>query len=228
MPEGEQWIFRVPLSKNGVNLAKETLIKSCHAIWRPFSRLVALSDGSISPVSPTVTRLARRENDSPSDVTAFDRCFPKEVQEAFMKVSTKGQYALRVMLDFAAHAGKGYIRLRDVADRQGISKAYLEQIMVLLNKSDFFVTARGYQGGYQLARPASAYTIGMILRVTEGSLAPVDTDETPAQGSDLRVSAMTDDVWRGLTKVVTEYLDSLTLQQLLDCHPASEGFDFVI
>lgn len=145
-----------------------------------------------------------------------------------MKVSTKGQYALRVMLDFAEHTGSGFIRLRDVADRQGISKAYLEQIMVLLNKSDFFVTARGYQGGYQLARPASTYTIGMILRVTEGSLAPVDTDDAPEQGSDLRVAAMTEDVWDGLAKVVAAYLDNLTLQELLDRHSASDGFDFVI
>jgi Rrf2 family protein len=132
------------------------------------------------------------------------------------------------MLDFAEHSGNGYIRLRDVADRQGISKAYLEQIMVLLNKSDFFITARGYQGGYQLARPASSYTIGMILRVTEGSLAPVDAAEAPETGSDLRVAAMAEDVWGGLAKVVQAYLDGLTLQQLLDNHPISDGFDFVI
>jgi Rrf2 family protein len=151
-----------------------------------------------------------------------------DTRKAAMKVSTKGQYALRVMLDFAEHTGEGFIRLRDVADRQGVSKAYLEQIMVLLNKSDFFVTARGYQGGYRLARPAASYTIGMILRVTEGTLAPVEADEAPQRGGDLRVSAMTEDVWNGLTEVVSEYLDNLTLQQLLDRHPASDGFDFVI
>lgn len=144
-----------------------------------------------------------------------------------MKVSTKGQYALKVMLDFAAHAGEGYIRLRDVADRQDISKPYLEQIMVLLNKSDFFITARGYQGGYQLARPANLYTVGSILRLTEGSLAPVDVLET-TKGADLRVAAMSADVWDGLTKVVVEYLDNLTLQDLLDRHSSLGGYDFCI
>jgi len=145
-----------------------------------------------------------------------------------MRVSTKGQYALLVMLDFAEHAGEGYIRLRDVADRQGISKAYLEQIMVLLNKSDFFNTARGYQGGYQLARNASSYTIGDILRVTEGSLSPVEASDAPDSGTDLRAAAMATDVWSGLADVVTEYLDSLTLADLLDRHASTEAFDFVI
>jgi Rrf2 family protein len=145
-----------------------------------------------------------------------------------MKVSTKGQYALRVMLDFAAHAGEGFIRLRDVADRQDISKPYLEQIMVLLNKSDFFVTARGYQGGYQLARPASSYTVGSILRVTEGSLVPVDSIDPTAHGSDPRVAAMSAEVWSDLADVVAAYLDTLTLQDLLDRHHNTEGYDFCI
>jgi Rrf2 family protein len=145
-----------------------------------------------------------------------------------MKISTKGQHALRVMLDFAIHRNDGYIRLRDVADRQGISKTYLEQIMVLLNKTDFFNTARGYQGGYQLANPPADYTIGDILRITEGSIAPVDPDDISPADIDRRVSVMTQDVWQGLESVVMEYLDGLTLQDILDRHRDDDTFDFFI
>jgi Rrf2 family protein len=144
-----------------------------------------------------------------------------------MKVSTKGQYALRVMLDFAEHANDGYIRLREVADRQGISKTYLEQIMVLLNKADFFNTVRGYQGGYQLNRPANKYTIGDILRITEGSISPVEP-LVLAEASDRRVGIMAQDVWDGLEKVMEEYLDHLTLQDILDAHRDDSAWDFVI
>ncbi|MDR2106726.1 MAG: Rrf2 family transcriptional regulator [Coriobacteriales bacterium] len=144
-----------------------------------------------------------------------------------MKVSTKGQYALRVMLDFAEHTNEGHIRLREVADRQGISKTYLEQIMVLLNKADFFNTVRGYQGGYRLNRLPSTYTVGEILRVTEGSISPVEpTDDSEA--SDRRVGIMARDVWEGLGKVVADYLDSLTLQDILDSHRDDGAWDFVI
>jgi Rrf2 family protein len=144
-----------------------------------------------------------------------------------MKVSTKGQYALRVMLDFAEHVNDGYIRLREVADRQGISKTYLEQIMVLLNKADFFNTVRGYQGGYQLNRLPSTYTVGDILRITEGSIDPVETPEH-SEASDRRVGVMARDVWDGLGKVIAEYLDDLTLQDILDSHRDDGAWDFVI
>ncbi|MDR3037337.1 MAG: Rrf2 family transcriptional regulator [Coriobacteriales bacterium] len=144
-----------------------------------------------------------------------------------MKVSTKGQYALRVMLDFAEHANDGYVRLREVADRQGISKTYLEQIMVLLNKADFFNTVRGYQGGYQLSRPANTYSVGDILRITEGSLAPAEAQDYP-DASDRRVGVMAQDVWQGLENVTTNYLDSLTLQDILDSHREEGGWDFMI
>jgi Rrf2 family protein len=145
-----------------------------------------------------------------------------------MKVSTKGQHALKVMLDFAEHAHDGFIRLRDVADRQGISKTYLEQIMVLLNKGDLFNTARGYQGGYQLKRPAGEYTVGSILRITEGDLSPVEPEDIAEAGADRRVSLMAADVWHGLEEVVTNYLDSLTLQDVLDKHRGEDAYEFFI
>ena len=90
-----------------------------------------------------------------------------------MKISTKGRYALRMMLDLAAHQGDGYVALKDIAQRQEISKKYLEQIVPMLGKSDILRTTRGYQGGYRLARAPKDYTVGEILCLTEGGLAPV-------------------------------------------------------
>ena len=90
-----------------------------------------------------------------------------------MKISTKGRYVLRMLLDLAEHRGEGYIALKDIAKRQGISKKYLEQIIPLLNNTDILVASRGYQGGYMLAKSPDMYTVGDILRITEGSIAPV-------------------------------------------------------
>jgi Rrf2 family protein len=131
------------------------------------------------------------------------------------------------MLDFAVHANDGYIRLREVADRQGISKPYLEQIMVLLNKADFFDAIRGSQGGYRLKRPADSYSIGDILRVTEGSIEPVDSLDL-SDASDRRVGVMAQDVWSGLGKVMADYLNAMTLQDIIDTHREEGAWDFVI
>ena len=90
-----------------------------------------------------------------------------------MKISTKGRYALRLMIDLAQHDAGGYIPLRDISRRQEISAKYLEQIVVQLSRAGFVTSTRGAQGGYQLARHPSEYTVGDILRITEGSLAPV-------------------------------------------------------
>lgn len=85
-----------------------------------------------------------------------------------MKISTKGRYALRMMVDLAEHQNGEYISLKDIAQRQEVSKKYLEQIVPILNKSGFLKTNRGYQGGYMLAKPPRQYTVGDILRLTEG------------------------------------------------------------
>lgn len=133
-----------------------------------------------------------------------------------MKISTKGRYALRMMLDLAEHSQEGYIALKDVAERQELSKKYLEQIVPILNRTDILQTNRGYQGGYRLARPASDYTVGEILRITEGSLSPVpclDVCPNPCKRSS---DCPTLPVWEGLGKVIDEYLDSITLQDILD------------
>lgn len=133
-----------------------------------------------------------------------------------MKISTKGRYALRMLLDLAEHKNDGYIALKEIAERQGISKKYLEQIVPLLNKSDILQTNRGFQGGYMLAKTPDKYTVGDILRITEGSISPVAClDQNPNQ-CERSEHCITLDVWKGLNKVIIDYLDGITLQDILD------------
>lgn len=145
-----------------------------------------------------------------------------------MKISTKGRYVLRMLLDLAEHRGEGYIALKDIAKRQGISKKYLEQIIPLLNNTDILVASRGYQGGYMLAKSPDMYTVGAILRITEGSIAPVSCLEGGSSVCDRDDQCMTLYVWEGLEKVIAEYLDSITLQDILDRHRKDYTFDFII
>ena len=143
-----------------------------------------------------------------------------------MKISTKGRYALRMLLDLAEHQGDGYIALKDIAQRQEISKKYLEQIVPILNRAEILKTNRGFQGGYRLARSPDKMTAGDILRATEGNLAPVaclDGDEIDCPRSEY---CPTLPLWQGLNKVINEYLDSVTLQDLIDMHIGAD--DYVI
>jgi len=133
-----------------------------------------------------------------------------------MKISTKGRYALRMMLDLAQHKNDGYIALKDIAKRQNISKKYLEQIVPLLNNSNVLMTSRGFQGGYMLAQSPEKYTVGDILRITEGSIAPVAClDHTPNLCERCE-HCETLDVWNGLNAVINQYLDNITLQDIID------------
>ena len=133
-----------------------------------------------------------------------------------MKISTKGRYALRMLVDLAEHRDEGYIALKDIAERQNISKKYLEQIVLLFTKTDVLKTSRGYQGGYMLAKQPSECTVGEILRITEGSLAVVPCVEQDPIECRRSVECPVLDVWRGLYRVINEYLDSVTLQDILD------------
>ncbi len=133
-----------------------------------------------------------------------------------MKISTKGRYAIRMMLDVAEHQGDGYVSLKDIAARQDISKKYLEQIVPILNRGKFLITTRGYQGGYRLARNPSEYTVKEILELTEGGLAPVACLDAGAPICDRSGSCATLPMWQGLMQVVGDYLEGITLQKLLD------------
>ena len=131
-----------------------------------------------------------------------------------MKISTKGRYALRMMLDLAAHQGDGYVALKDIAQRQEISKKYLEQIVTPLARMGLVKSERGSQGGYRLTKTPADYTAGEILRAIEGSVAPI-----PCLGSETNECPMSDQCftlpfWAGLDEVINQYIDSVTLEQL--------------
>lgn len=145
-----------------------------------------------------------------------------------MKISTKGRYALRMLLDLAEHQNDGYIALKEIAARQNISKKYLEQIVSVLNKSDFLSTNRGYQGGYRLAKTPDKYTVGDILRMTEGSLSPVACLDCNPVGCDRKEVCATLPVWQGLNNVICEYLDNITLQDIIDGQMEQSADNYVI
>lgn len=145
-----------------------------------------------------------------------------------MKISTKGRYALRMLLDLAEHKNDGFIALKDIAERQNISKKYLEQIIPVLNRSDILNANRGYQGGYKLAKSPDKYTVGEILRLTEGSIAPVACLDQDPVICERREDCITLPLWKGLNKVISDYLDSVTLQGLLDNQKEMVANDYVI
>ena len=141
-----------------------------------------------------------------------------------MKVSTKGRYALRMLLDLAEHKDEGFISLKEIAERQSISKQYLEQIVSLLNTSNILRANRGKQGGYMLAKAPSQITVGQVLHITEGSLSPVACLEDDVNQCDRADFCKTLPMWKGLNKVIADYLDSVNLQSILD-HYQEQGSD---
>jgi len=145
-----------------------------------------------------------------------------------MKISTKGRYALRMLIDLAHHQEEGYISLKDIAERQQISKKYLEQIVPLLNRSGILRTNRGNKGGYMLAKPLDALTVGDVLRATEGSLAPVACLEQEVNDCPRVEECATLYIWQGLKDVVQQYLDSVTLLDILRHSEGMNGNDYCI
>ncbi len=143
-----------------------------------------------------------------------------------MLVSTKGRYALRVMTDLAEHPSEGYIPLKEIAQRQGISEKYLEAIIKILVKAKLLSGVRGKGGGYKLTRAPEQYTVGSILRLTEDSLAPVACLEADAAPCSRAADCLTLPLWQGLDRVINEYLDRITLADLL--HWETQGNNYVI
>ena len=133
-----------------------------------------------------------------------------------MKISTKGRYALRMMLDIAENQAQGFVALKDIAARQDISKKYLEQIALQLTQAGALRAVRGHQGGYKLIKAPESYSVGEILRITEGSLAPVACLEQSPVLCSRSAFCPTLPVWTGLEKVINDYLDGISLQALLD------------
>lgn len=144
-----------------------------------------------------------------------------------MRISTKGRYALRLMLDLATNSSGVPIRLKDVARRQDISEKYLEQIISVLNKAGYVRSIRGPQGGYVLQKAPKEYTVGMILRLTEGSLAPVECAEAGMSDCDRDENCATRLLWKKLNDAINEVVDNVTLDDLLEWQ-AEQIHDYVI
>lgn len=139
-----------------------------------------------------------------------------EREEKQMKVSTKGRYALRLMVDLAQNEGDGLVRIKDIAKRQGISEKYLEQIIAYLKKAGYVKSLRGAQGGYRLSMEPKDYSVGMILRLTEGSLSLVNCLEENVNVCERADSCATVHLWSMINDAVKEIVDKVTLQDLVD------------
>lgn len=133
-----------------------------------------------------------------------------------MRISTRGRYALRMMLDMALSNSDKPVRVKEIAERQEISEKYMEQIMSILNKAGFVRSIRGPQGGYFLARKPEEYTVGMILRLTEGSLAPVECLEYEGYSCSRQEDCITYLLWKKLDDAIKGVVDTVTLQDLVE------------
>ena len=132
-----------------------------------------------------------------------------------MNITSKGRYALRVMLDLAQHPDEGFVSLKTVAERQGISMKYLEMIVSSLKKGELLESTRGKEGGYRLSRAPEDCTVGEILRSLEDNLAPVSCITTDGVRCDKAAACVTLPMWKELDDITNTYLDGVTLQDLL-------------
>lgn len=139
-----------------------------------------------------------------------------------MLISTRGRYALRIMIDLAEHQSDGFVPLKETASRQEISKKYLESILKILVKHGFLVGLRGKGGGYRLAESPESFTVGSILRLTEDSLAPVTCLESEQNSCHRSSLCKTLPMWQGLNKLINDYLDHITLADLVGLEKPEE------
>ncbi len=141
-----------------------------------------------------------------------------------MKISTKGRYALRLMIDIAIHSAAEPVRIKDIAKRQDVSEKYLEQIIAVLNKAGYVKSIRGPKGGYLLTRQPADYTAGMILRLTEGSLAPVSCLEFEENDCPRQDQCATLELWKRLDQAIKDVVDSVTLEDLVEWQKGKADF----
>jgi len=143
-------------------------------------------------------------------------------------ISTKGRYALRVMIDIAIYSNGEYVRLKEVSEREEISIKYLEQVISLLAKANLVVSLRGNNGGYKLTKKVEEYTAGEILRAAEGTLSSVNCLAGENNGCDRQGLCSTLDFWKGYNKVIDDYVDSITLEDLVKKAKVNFSNDYVI
>ncbi len=141
-----------------------------------------------------------------------------------MKISTKGRYALRLMIDIAMHEGADPVRIKDISKRQEVSEKYLEQIIAVLNKAGYVKSIRGPKGGYLLAKKPKDYTAGMILRLTEGSMAPVSCLEFEENDCPRQEQCATLELWKRLDTAIKDVVDSVTLEDLVEWQKGKADF----
>lgn len=144
-----------------------------------------------------------------------------------MKISTKGRYALRLMVDLALNNNGENISLKEIAARQGISVKYLEQIISMLNRAGYVKSERGSNGGYRLTKKPEEYTVGMILRLTEGSLAPIACVDENGAGCDRFEQCATFSVWKKLNDAINGVVDNITVADLV-LEQKEKMLDFII
>lgn len=142
-----------------------------------------------------------------------------------MKISTKGRYSLRMMIDLAQHYNEGYIALKDISKRQDISKKYLEQIIPFLNRNNLLNANKGHMGGYKLAKHPSEITVREILESAEGSLTPVSCIDNNPNQCERCGECLSLPIYEGLYKVIVEYLEGITLQDIIN---QPENYDYII
>lgn len=145
-----------------------------------------------------------------------------------MRISTKGRYALRLMLDLALNDNGQNIKIKEIAARQMVSDKYLEQIITMLSRAGYVKSVRGAQGGYRLAKKPEQYTVGMILRLTEGSLAPVACLEDEENECDRADCCATLELYKRLDEAIKSVIDNMTLEDLAELQRQKNGNDYVI
>lgn len=145
-----------------------------------------------------------------------------------MKISTKGRYALRLMIDLALYENEGYVKIKDIAKRQDLSDKYLEQIITILSRAGYVKSVRGASGGYKLSKTPSEYTVGMILRLTEGSLSPVSCLDEKDTDCDRYDNCATIELWKRLNDAINNVVDNMTLADLLEIQNQKNQFNFII
>lgn len=143
-------------------------------------------------------------------------------------ITTRGRYALRMMVDLAEHQEGGFVSLKEIAKRQDISRKYLEQIIPMLNRASLLQTSRGSGGGYKLIKAPKYYTVGEILRAAEGSMAPVSCLEGETNTCPRCAQCSTLFVWQGLKELEEDYLNGITLQDIIDKQAQNAGNDYNI
>ena len=143
-----------------------------------------------------------------------------------MKITTRGRYSLRLMIDLAQHYQEGYIALKDISSRQDISKKYLEQIVPFLIRSNLLNANKGHMGGYQLTKPPSQITVREILESAEGSLVPVSCMENTPNLCEKCGDCITLPIYQGLYEVVINYFDGITLEDIINRQVS--GYDYSI